>query len=101
MKIIRNNIIPFKGYKAFNFFGLILFARKNAYISKETINHEEIHTAQMKELFYILFYVFYLVEWLIRLILSRNFNEAYNNISFEREAYSHAKDFKYLKNGRY
>jgi len=41
--------------------------------------------------------MFYLVEWLIRLILSRNFNEAYNNISFEREAYSHAKDFKYLK----
>jgi hypothetical protein len=44
MKIIRNNIIPFKGFKAINLFG-ILFVRGNAELSDEVINHESIHTA--------------------------------------------------------
>ena len=48
MKIVRNNIIPFKGYKAVNLFG-ILFVRGDAVISSTDINHESIHTAQMKE----------------------------------------------------
>ena len=42
MKIVRNNIIPFPGYKAVNIFG-ILFVRKNANIKPEDLNHEEIH----------------------------------------------------------
>lgn len=37
MKIIRNNIIPFKGFKAINLFG-ILFVRGNAELSDEVIN---------------------------------------------------------------
>lgn len=49
MKIIRNNFIPFPGFKAINLFG-ILFVRGNATISQEVINHESIHTAQMKEM---------------------------------------------------
>lgn len=44
MKIIYNNIIPFKSYKCINLFG-ILFARKGVRIDDRTINHESIHTA--------------------------------------------------------
>lgn len=93
MKIIRNNIIPFKGFKAINLFG-ILFVRKRAVISDIDINHEAIHTAQMKELLYVFFYILYFIEWLIRL---RKGN-AYRSISFEIEAYDNENNLDYLKN---
>lgn len=95
MKVIYNNIIPFPGYKAMNLFG-ILFARKGARIDDETINHESIHTAQIKELLYIFFYIWYAVEWLVR--LCQYGSDAYYNISFEREAYSNESNLEYLKN---
>ena len=90
MKIVRNHLIPFKGFIAINLFG-VLFARHEAYISETVLNHEEIHTAQMKELGYVLFY---LIEWLIRLFLPGN---AYRNISFEREAYENQHYKFYLE----
>lgn len=43
MKIIYNNILPFKGFKCVNLFG-ILFARKGANITQITVNHESIHS---------------------------------------------------------
>jgi hypothetical protein len=92
MKIIRNNIIPFPGYKAMNLFG-VLFVRGNARIDDITLNHEKIHTAQIKEMLYVFFYVWYVIEWLIRLPKGN----AYRNISFEREAYANDKDPNYLK----
>lgn len=60
MKIIYNDIIPFKGYKAINLFGIV-FARKSARpLSDKNKNHEAIHTAQMRELLYVPFYIVYL-----------------------------------------
>lgn len=94
MKIIRNNIIPFKGFTAINLFG-VLFVRGNANIDAKTINHEEIHTAQIKEMLYIFFYIWYFIEWIIRLFCKGN---AYRNISFEQEAYSNESDISYLIN---
>nr|DAH44376.1 MAG TPA: hypothetical protein [Bacteriophage sp.] len=41
MKIIINNILPLKGFKCINLFG-ILFCRKM--LNKIDINHETIHT---------------------------------------------------------
>lgn len=93
MKVIRNSIIPFKGFAVINLFGVI-FARHDAYLSGSVLNHEKIHTAQMKELGYVLFYVIYFLEWLIRLILPGN---AYRNISFEREAYKFQSKQFYLQ----
>lgn len=85
MKIVYNNVIPFKGFAAINLFGVI-FARKECRpLSTSTVNHEAIHTEQMKELLYIGFYVCYVVEWLVRLFMKGN---AYRNISFEKEAYN-------------
>jgi len=96
MKIIRNNIIPFKGYKAINLFG-VLFVRQDAVIDEITLNHEAIHTAQMKELLYIFFYLFYVIDWLIGLAAHLDFNRAYRDICFEKEAYANEKDLDYLK----
>lgn len=96
MKIIYNNIIPFKGFKAINLFG-ILFVRKGCIMKDIDINHEAIHTAQMKELLYIPFYIIYFIEWIIKLIQIGNFYFAYRCISFEVEAYSNQNDLQYLK----
>ena len=67
MKIIYNNILPPKGFKAINLFG-VLFVRKDVEIYDTTLNHEAIHTAQMKEMLYIFFYLWCFFEWLYRLI---------------------------------
>jgi len=97
MKIIYNRIIPFKGFLAINLFG-ILFVRKEykgKQLTETTINHEKIHTAQMKELLYIPFYIAYFFEWLVRLVT--NTNTAYRSISFEQEAHNNQNNMGYLK----
>ena len=92
MKVIYNNIIPFKGFKCINLFG-VLFVRKGCFMSEEDLNHERIHTAQMKEMLYVGFYVWYFIEWLIRLFVKGN---AYRNLWFEKEAYSNEDNLTYL-----
>ena len=92
MTIIYNNIIPFKGFKCINLFG-VLFVRKGCFMSEEDLNHERIHTAQMKEMLYVFFYLWYFVEWLIRLFCKGN---AYKNLGFEKEAYSNDENLTYL-----
>lgn len=93
MKIIYNKFIPFKGFLAINLFG-VLFVRGTAGdINERVLNHERIHTAQMKELWYIPFYMIYVLEWIVRLFHRGN---AYRNISFEREAYENERNLDYL-----
>lgn len=96
MKIIKNSIIPFGEYDAINLFGII-FIKGNA--SQTVLNHEAIHTAQMKELLYIFFYIIYGIEYLWNLIKYKD--KAYDNISFEKEAYAHQRDFNYLDNRKH
>jgi len=93
MIIIFTKMIPLRRLAAINFFGII-FAPKGAKISSRTVNHEAIHTAQMKEMLYIFFYLWYLFEWLIRLFGKGN---AYINIAFEKEAYQNEHHKNYLK----
>ena len=83
MIVINNTLLPFKGYKAINLFGIILF-RKGNKLDRVIINHERIHTAQM-------------LEYLIRLLIYRNHRKAYRKISFEQEAYNHASNEQYLQ----
>lgn len=97
MIIIKNSIIPFKGYKAINLFG-ILFVRKEYELSEVDLNHEAIHTKQMKELLFVFFYIIYFLEWIVRLFINTN---AYRSISFEKEAYSNENNLEYLKNRKH
>lgn len=97
MKIIRNSIIPFKGFKAINLFGLV-FVRKDSNFTPLNENHERIHIAQMQEMIYVFFYLWYLIEWILRLFMKGN---AYNNISFEKEAYENQSDFTYVSNRKH
>ena len=67
---------------------------KHIKVLKRTLNHESIHSEQMKELGYIFFYIWYFIEWLIQLCLHGK--DAYYWVSFEREAYDNEKNYKYL-----
>jgi len=96
MKIIRNSIIPFKGFAAMNVCGM-LFVRKEARITPTLLRHEEIHTAQMKERGYVRFYTTYLYYWLKNMWgKGMTSHEAYRAIPYEAEAYANEKNENYL-----
>lgn len=95
MKIVKNKWFPFGNYSTLNFFG-ILFTKSNS-LSKYTINHEAIHTAQMKEMWYIPFYLWYGLEYLFVRFFHKKQNDAYHDVSFEEEAYNNQHDLDYLQ----
>ena len=99
MKIIYNNIIPFKGFKAMNLFG-VLFVRNDIKTPMDEIyiNHEAIHSEQYKEMLWIPFLIWYGIEWFIKIFIYGDTHKAYRNISFEREAYQNEHDLEYLSN---
>ena len=100
MRIVLNNLLPFKGFGAMNLFG-ILFLRVDWVDNNSTdticrlFAHERIHSAQMKELLYVGFYACYLAEWIYRLLFHTK--SAYYGISFEREAYANQDNPDYLE----
>lgn len=96
MKIVKNKFIPPRGFTYVNLFG-VLFTRRDKKISDVTLNHELIHTEQMKEMLYVFFYLWYVMEWLVRLIILRDSHKAYRTISFEREAYANQTNLTYLE----
>lgn len=91
--VIRTVLVP----KRFcvNVFGMIL-TRNPDKVSPRVVNHERIHTAQMRELLFVGFYILYFFEWLFRLLQTRQWYTAYMVISFEREAYANDSNPGYL-----
>lgn len=91
--IFKTKYFPFGTYIGINLFGFI-FVKSH---EQKLINHESIHTAQQREMLYIGFYLWYLIEWFYRMIFKGDDpQEAYRNLSFEREAYENEKDINYL-----
>jgi hypothetical protein len=62
-----------------------------------TLNHEKIHARQQLEMLWIPFFLWYSIEYLIRLIIYRSHNQAYMNLTHEKEAYSNAVNLNYLQ----
>lgn len=96
MKIIKTKNFPPGNYIAINLFGILFTKRDN--LSPETLNHEAIHTAQMKEMWYIPFYLWYGLEYLFVRFFHKKQNDAYHDVSFEEEAYNNQHDLNYLQN---
>lgn len=94
MIIIRTRHFPFGSYTTINLFG-ILFT-KNKKLSKRTINHERIHTKQMKEMLYIFFYLWYGLEYIIIRLFHFKQNDAYHDVSLEEEAHNNDDNQDYL-----
>ncbi len=116
--LIHNRFLPFGPFLAINLFGII-FVRKGRAFAPVDLNHERIHTRQMRELLYVPFYLIYIAEWLVRLVQTflpareadasvpanhparreaSRLLRAYHRISFEREAYTHQSEPSYLSN---
>ena len=96
MKIVKNNIIPFGKYKTINIFG-ILFTKSEEPLSDKSINHESIHTEQMKEMLFIFFYLWYGIEYVLIRLFHKKQGDAYHDVSFEEEAYNNQHNLDYLK----
>lgn len=90
-----------KGTGGVSLFPFILLKRDDLRSDPVFIRHETIHLRQQAEMLLLLFLLWYYLEFLIRLIQYGNLQEAYRNISFEREAYAHEKDNGYLKTRRF
>lgn len=98
MKVIYSTFLPFKGFTAINLCGIIVVRKECLPLTRRILNHEAIHTHQIKELIFVGFYVWYFTEWLLRLIYYCNFKKAYKTICFEQEAFAHDTDLAYLVN---
>lgn len=82
-------------------FPFIFVANRHLAQNPTFLNHERIHLAQVLEMLVLPFYLIYLTEFLIRFIQYHNFDLAYRNISFEKEAYARESDPHYLKNRKF
>lgn len=92
-------VLPFifvRNYVGLTLWPFIVLRDDRLKKDRALINHERIHLRQQLELFIIPFYVWYLLEWAVRCCMYRNAYRAYQNLSFEREAYRHEGDLNYL-----
>lgn len=117
MVIVRNKIIPFKGFSMLNILGVV-FVRGDAVVTSWRARHEAIHTAQQYEIMtlsalvalvlcniwaswwwlsivVVMPFALYLLAWLIALALPP-YNRAYHDTPFEREAYANQNTADYL-----
>ncbi|MEN1783744.1 MAG: hypothetical protein AAGF77_01280 [Bacteroidota bacterium] len=95
-------IVVFKHAFRKNYVGLSLWPLiivKEAIHKKDQvlINHEKIHLRQQLELMVLPFYLWYFIEWFWKSVWYGNTYLAYQNISFEREAYAHEGNLDYFK----
>lgn len=99
--IVPNKVLPFGAYITINLFGVLFTKVKNGLLTNRTVNHELIHTAQMRELGYIGYYLWYVIEYLIIRLFHKKQGNAYHDVSFEEEAYANEKDITYLQNRKH
>ena len=95
--IVTKFLIP-RGYRGITIFPFVFIRYKEDRENVVLINHERIHLRQQLELLILPFFILYVLEFIFRLFEYKNFNIAYRNISFEREAYSNEKNLQYLTN---
>lgn len=101
MKVIYSKLLPVKGFRAINLFGIVFARSDEPPLTPRIINHELIHTRQMLELLVFGFYFWYVTEWLVRWIIYKDRRKAYLNICFEREAFANDHKLNYLKHRKW
>ena len=120
-KIIFNDTIPVKGYKAMALWPWVFVRNecKERFTAIDS-NHETIHLRQQVEMLIVgviltlilficglglwslfalpIFFIWYGLEWFLRwCAYGFDQNEAYHNISFEQEAYGNESNLDYLR----
>ena len=122
-KVIYNDIIPFKGFKAITLWPFVFARKKFNPLDDVTLDHEGIHLRQQVEVLVVAaavllilcitciswwwmciapfaYYILYCMEYIIRLCAYGRGHEAYKNISFEQEAFLNERNFNYLSEER-
>lgn len=94
--IVAKYLIP-NGYRGMAVFPFVLMKFSSDKTNPTFVNHEKIHLRQQLEMLILPFFIWYFLEYLIRIIQYKNTALAYQNISFEREAYANETDYDYLK----
>lgn len=100
MIIVLKHFVP-KGFIGITLFPFIIVSNRKYLYDTACLNHEKIHLQQQLELGIIFFYIWYGIEWTIKYISYRNAQEAYHQLSFEREAYQQENNTNYLKSRKY
>ncbi|CAM3408320.1 Peptidase M56 domain-containing protein [Flavobacterium longum] len=93
--LVSKYLVP-KGFDGIAIFPFVILRHKAQAADAAYVNHEKIHLRQQLELGILPFFIWYGIEFLWRLAQYRNYDKAYRNISFEREAYAHEANFVYL-----
>ncbi|MEJ6792148.1 MAG: hypothetical protein QNK89_05280 [Lacinutrix sp.] len=96
MILISKYLVP-RGYTGITIYPFFFIKFKALKTDVVLINHEKIHLKQQLELLILSFYIFYVTEFLVKIFKYKNWEQAYRNISFEREAYKNQNDLNYLK----
>ncbi len=94
--LVFKYLLP-KGYRGLTIFPFVFIKRREDKANMILLNHERIHIRQQLEMLVVPFFIWYGFEFLIRYFQFKNWDKAYKNISFEREAYAKEKDPDYLK----
>jgi hypothetical protein len=100
MVFISKYIVP-KGYAGITLYPFVFLRNKTLKYNAVLLNHERIHLKQQLELLIFPFYIWYGLEFLCRFIQYKNWQMAYRNISFEKEAYLNEKNLQYLKRRKF
>lgn len=93
--LVSKYLVP-KGFDGIAIFPFVILRHKAQTTDAAYVNHEKIHLRQQLELGILPFFIWYGIEFLWRLVQYRNYDKAYRNISFEREAYANEANFDYL-----
>ena len=94
--IVSKYLIP-KGFRGLTLFPFVILRDFLDKENKVLLNHEKIHIRQQLELLILPFFLLYFLEYLFRLLQYKDRNNAYRNISFEREAYQNESNLDYLQ----
>lgn len=86
-----------KWVRGITLFPFIVLSEKSDRDNAVLLNHEKIHIRQQLEMLVLPFFIIYVTEFLVGYLKYKNWQLAYRNISFEREAYTNEKDLHYLK----
>ena len=101
MIVVVFKFLTTRGIRGLTLFPFIFIGDKVDVLDKVLLNHEKIHIRQQLEMLVLPFYIWYFLEFIYRWIKFNDWNKAYRNISFEREAYNNEKNFDYLKTRSY
>ena len=100
MVFISKYLVP-KGYSGITLYPFVFLKTKKMKHDTVLLNHEKIHLKQQLELLILPFYLWYILEFVFRFIQYRNWQTAYKNISFEKEAYLNEGNLHYLNERRF